>query len=153
MWNLRNDKGSNCAARTKLRPYVYVRSSGAANRRHGGRQCGLPRNRQAHPSSTDSYRAPAVSVGHCNQHRQLPRGLVQSTISADVRFGSKSDIAVRLHNVRFTPNSGHWNSVAQCPLCAKSGGMSHARFGSKADIVRDQLNVRFTPEGRHSSAP
>jgi hypothetical protein len=24
-------------------------------------------------------------------------------------------------NVRFTPNSGHWNLVAKCPLCAKSG--------------------------------
>ena len=23
-------------------------------------------------------------------------------------------------NVRFTPKSGHWNSVAKCPLCAKS---------------------------------
>src|SRR5262252_1588238 len=25
-------------------------------------------------------------------------------------------------HVRFTPKSGHWNSVAKCPLCAKSGG-------------------------------
>jgi hypothetical protein len=25
-----------------------------------------------------------------------------------------------LVNVRFTPNSGHWNSVAKCPLWAKS---------------------------------
>src|SRR5262249_40032319 len=24
-------------------------------------------------------------------------------------------------NVRFTPKSGHWNSTAKCPLCAKSG--------------------------------
>jgi hypothetical protein len=24
-------------------------------------------------------------------------------------------------NVRITPNSGHWNSVTECPLCAKSG--------------------------------
>ena len=23
-------------------------------------------------------------------------------------------------NVRFTPESGHWNSAAKCPLCAKS---------------------------------
>jgi len=24
-------------------------------------------------------------------------------------------------NVRYSPESGHWNSVAKCPLCAKSG--------------------------------
>jgi len=24
-------------------------------------------------------------------------------------------------NVRFTPKSGHWNSVVECPLCAISG--------------------------------
>src|SRR5262249_16971920 len=29
-------------------------------------------------------------------------------INLDVRFGLKADIAVRLRNVRFTPNSGHW---------------------------------------------
>ena len=28
---------------------------------------------------------------------------------------------IRLPHVRFTPKIGHWNSVAQCPLCAKSG--------------------------------
>jgi hypothetical protein len=26
-------------------------------------------------------------------------------------------------DVRFTPESGHWNSVAKCLLCAKSGLM------------------------------
>ena len=40
---------------------------------------------------------------------------------ANVRFGSKADIAVGPHEIRFTPESGHRNSVAQCPLCAKSG--------------------------------
>jgi len=40
---------------------------------------------------------------------------------ANVCFGSKADIAARLDDVRFTPKSGHWNSVAKCPLCAKSG--------------------------------
>jgi hypothetical protein len=39
----------------------------------------------------------------------------------DVRFGSKADITECPINVRFTPKSGHWNSVAECPLCAKSG--------------------------------
>src|SRR5262249_7501795 len=27
----------------------------------------------------------------------------------------------RARNVRFTPESRHWNSVVKCPLCAKSG--------------------------------
>jgi hypothetical protein len=30
----------------------------------------------------------------------------------NVRFGSKADIAASPTNVRFTPESGHWNSVA-----------------------------------------
>jgi len=40
---------------------------------------------------------------------------------ANVRFGSKAYIGAGPINVRFTPNSGHWNSVTECPLCAKSG--------------------------------
>jgi hypothetical protein len=31
-------------------------------------------------------------------------------------------------NVRFTPNSGHWNSVCECLLCAKSGHMQCSKF-------------------------
>jgi hypothetical protein len=38
----------------------------------------------------------------------------------NVRFGSKAEIGVRLRNVCFTPKSGHRNSVAECPLSAKS---------------------------------
>jgi hypothetical protein len=41
--------------------------------------------------------------------------------AADVRFGSKADIGVSPRNVCFTPKSGHWNSLAGCLLCAKSG--------------------------------
>src|SRR6516162_8067914 len=40
---------------------------------------------------------------------------------ANVRFGSKADIGEGATDVRFTPESGHWNSVAECSLCAKSG--------------------------------
>src|SRR5215472_10335172 len=36
-------------------------------------------------------------------------------------------------NVRFTPESRHWNSVAQCPLCAKSG---HRNFYSITSSAR-----------------
>src|SRR5262252_4606916 len=43
---------------------------------------------------------------------------------AYVRFGSKADIATAPTNVRFTPESGHWNSLASCPLCTKSGHSS-----------------------------
>jgi hypothetical protein len=40
----------------------------------------------------------------------------------DVRFGSKADIGQASGDVRSTPKkSGHWNSAAPCPLCAKSG--------------------------------
>jgi hypothetical protein len=42
-------------------------------------------------------------------------------LAADVRFGSKADIKACLRDVRFTPKSGHWNSVVACPLYAKSG--------------------------------
>jgi hypothetical protein len=41
--------------------------------------------------------------------------------AAHVRFGSEADISHYAGDVRFTPESGHWNSVASCPLCAKSG--------------------------------
>ena len=53
--------------------------------------------------------------------------------SLDVRFESKADIRGRLGNVRFTPKSRHWNSVVECPLCAKSGHAKGlpARFGAK----------------------
>ena len=42
----------------------------------------------------------------------LPRRKVE------VRFGSKADIEVRLAHVRFTPKSGHWFHISECPLCA-----------------------------------
>ena len=36
----------------------------------------------------------------------------QQRVAADVRFGSKADIAARPRNVRFTPESGHRNRPA-----------------------------------------
>src|SRR6516225_2990366 len=41
----------------------------------------------------------------------------------NVRFGSKADIGAPPINVRFTPKSGHRNSLTGCPLCATSGHM------------------------------
>ena len=55
-------------------------------------------------------------------HRVRPAGWKWLRFElGNVRFGSKADIRVRPCNVRFTPKSGHRNSVAECPLCAKSG--------------------------------
>jgi hypothetical protein len=48
----------------------------------------------------------------------------QQIAASHVCFGSKADIEVSLSNVRFTPKSGHRNSVAGCPLCA-TGGLMH----------------------------
>jgi len=44
-------------------------------------------------------------------------------------LGSKTDISVCQRDVRFTPKSGHWLSVSECPLCAKSGHPD--RFGRR----------------------
>jgi len=44
----------------------------------------------------------------------------QQSSGLNVRFGSKADIDPPPANVRFTPKSRHWNSVARCLLCAKS---------------------------------
>jgi hypothetical protein len=57
---------------------------------------------------------------------------------ADVRSGSKADIATIKRDVRFTPNSGHWNSAARCPLCAKSGLMHRSKTAASFDdLVSD----------------
>jgi len=39
----------------------------------------------------------------------------------DVRFGSKADIGTWITDVRFTPESGHFQRRLRCPLSAKSG--------------------------------
>jgi hypothetical protein len=36
----------------------------------------------------------------------------------NVRFGSKADILIGSHDVRFTPESRHRSARWQCPLCA-----------------------------------
>ena len=41
-----------------------------------------------------------------------------------------SGLCRRSINVRFTPKSGHWNSVMECPLCAKSGHQRPGRIGA-----------------------
>jgi hypothetical protein len=43
----------------------------------------------------------------------------------DFRFGSKADVEAVSADVRFTPESGHWNSVVECPLCAKKADLAN----------------------------
>ena len=60
-----------------------------------------------------------------------------------VRFGSKADIEACSVNVRFTPESGHWDSAAKCPLCANSG---HCRESVSLKTAIENQAIRL--EGR-----
>ena len=51
---------------------------------------------------------------------ELSAGSVSGGCWANVRFGSEADNLRTKTDVRFTAESGHWDSAAQCPLCAKS---------------------------------
>ena len=62
--------------------------------------------------------AQLITAGICEQRNGQ---------TADVRFGSIADIGRLPIDVRFTPKSGHWNSVVECPLCAKSGLMHRSK--------------------------
>jgi hypothetical protein len=44
---------------------------------------------------------------------------------ADARFGSFADIAAYPHDVRFTPNSGHWISARPIDNCTLSPSTHH----------------------------
>ena len=39
-------------------------------------------------------------------------------------------------NVRFTPNSGHWQRTSRCPLCANSGHSAIHSIQGNADCCR-----------------
>ena len=78
----------------------------------------------------------------------------QQSETAHVRFGSLADIKARLPNVRFTPKSGHRNSVVECPLCAINvrfaSRRTAAKFASLFDeaggVVRDMTEIDRTGE-------
>jgi hypothetical protein len=53
-------------------------------------------------------RTSTSTAGMTPLKRQQRRLLPHST---DVRFGSKADIGLPPVDVRFTPKSGHWNSI------------------------------------------
>ena len=40
----------------------------------------------------------------------------QQSTGSKLRFGSKADIGACPRDVRYCPESGHWNSAAKCPL-------------------------------------
>src|SRR5262249_5010170 len=69
----------------------------------------------AHNSSTPTGNVPLREVLKCSDRR------VALTNGKNHRLSmSEADIGARPSDVRFTPKSGHWNSISKCPLCAKS---------------------------------
>jgi len=84
-----------------------------------------------------------------------PGRALWSVRAAHVRFGSGTDVAASLINVRFTPKSGHRNSVAQCLLCAKSGLMHRSKWHRFDQLIElqpsrlRQLDVRDNLLGNH----
>jgi hypothetical protein len=64
----------------------------------------------------------------------------QQSSAAHVRFGSKADMLRRLRNVRFTPKSGHRNSVVQCSDAAKWALFDHLVGGVSRFPLRNLLS-------------
>src|SRR5262249_41845217 len=58
----------------------------------------------------------------------------------NVRFGSEADIHPPSADVRFTPNSGHRNSVLKSPLSAKSGHPTPAALRCSPQSVATRKN-------------
>src|SRR5262249_52235383 len=103
---------------------TYARNACKLLRKRAWR--GKPANRTAanqNDKISPSYQLPAPKLGTRIVAGQTAKSEVVRLARGNVRFGSKADILLSPTNVRFTPNSGHWNSAAQCPLCAKSGLM------------------------------
>jgi len=54
------------------------------------------------------------------------------------------------HDVRFTPKSGHWNSVAECPLCAKSRHEQLQQNGGLLDhLISGHLHDLWNCQAEH----
>src|SRR6516165_7430118 len=63
-----------------------------------------------------------ITAGICDRRNGVQGSVCTAAIlNAPCPLWSKADVAVLSCDVRFTPNSGHRNSVVECPLCAKSG--------------------------------
>jgi hypothetical protein len=84
-----------------------------------------------------------------------PEGQIETILStktggleaaADVRFGSKADIAFRQRHVCFTPKSGHRLRLSPCPLCAKS-----RHYDCHAPIISSALTMSACGKVRPSA--
>ena len=78
-----------------------------------GARCVAIGHRVWRPPTSLTTAPKARSPTQCYNHNNFGR-----LMSA---LGSKADIGRPPIDVRFTPKSGHWNSVVECLLCAKSG--------------------------------
>ena len=66
-------------------------------------------------------------------------------------LGQKQTFTHLRPNVRFTPESGHWNSAARCPLCAKSRHSAVRRGTSLFNhLVGDGKDARRNREAERS---
>src|SRR6516164_1022114 len=77
----------------------------------------------------------------------MSRPEVARLSGANVRFGSKADIGEGASDVRFTPKSGHWNAVVECPLCAITGSRKRSLQIAREhfqDLQRMIRSLRFS---------
>src|SRR6516162_351217 len=78
--------------------------------------------------------SPQVREGHSSGSDRYPESDLTGS-SANVRFGSEADIGARSHHVCFTPESGHWNSVVECPLCANRRHGGRRQFHATSSFI------------------
>src|SRR5215470_3454848 len=89
-----------------------------------------------------SFRVPPIAVG---VSKIRSPGLAQPPRKLAVKF--RSYASATADNVRFTPKSRHWNSVAECPLCAKSGHCRRERAAHPRCPFRCQFQTSIYPSG------
>src|SRR6516164_6394362 len=83
-----------------------------------------------------------TSTHHCTWNSFGPFGGCEATnVMSALR--PKAHIGAHPINVRFTPKSGHWNSVVECPLCANSG---HSTLGALDTISLVERWLRGRPQ-------
>jgi hypothetical protein len=108
----------------------------------------LLRTHNTRPSrnSRNEARPPHKPHGRRRRTYQSKKVVVRgSNQRAHVRFGSITDIEVSLRNVRFTPESGHWLSPVECPLCGQWRTLAHSRPRPFLNFCMPQ----FRPFDRH----
>ena len=68
----------------------------------------------------------------------------QQILTANVRYGSKADIATVSVNVRFTPESGHRNSIVECPPVSQVGKLIPAPGNFRGLSIRPRVSHSST---------